>query len=59
MIDDPVMKAMAEMAAEKSLEAQRPGSAPDAAQPASPPDLVATGLVKRYGVDPDERTSDE
>ena len=49
MIDDPVMKAMAEMAAEKSLEAKRPAQAAEGSQPASPPDLVATGLVKRYG----------
>ena len=39
MTDDPVLKAMAEMAAEKSA----------AASPGSPPDLEAVGLVKRYG----------
>ena len=33
-MDDPVMKAMAEMASEKERQA---------------PDLVATGLVKSYG----------
>jgi lipopolysaccharide export system ATP-binding protein len=49
VIDDPVMKAMAEMAAEKSLEAKRTAPEPETSQTSSPPDLVATGLVKRYG----------
>lgn len=45
-MDDPVMKAMAEMAAEKAGSAPPP-AAVSASAPA--PDLVAHGLVKSYG----------
>lgn len=45
-MDDPVMKAMAEMAAEKAGNAPPPAAA-SASAPA--PDLVAHGLVKSYG----------
>lgn len=63
-MDDPVMKAMAEMAAEKSAETPAPVAPPPAeaalpppapsapAAPSAPPaepDLVARGLVKAYG----------
>ena len=43
-MDDPVLKAMAEMAAETS-GTRTETSVP----PSAPPDLVATGLVKSYG----------
>ena len=49
-MDDPVLKAMAEMAAEKERGRGRaPTSVQPASAPAMEPDLVATGLVKRYG----------
>ena len=49
MTNDPVLQAMAEMAAENELSAERAAARREPPPPSTPPDLVATGLVKRYG----------